>query len=1128
MFPITIDHSVLSSLPAIDADDVRRVSATLTAIVQRRLLPWMSEQAGIDQVALARAGEQTRIVRLEDELGRLRVVSLATVERGRYTVHLHERLFDYLAFGIPDLDDPRLGAGSQEARNLLAMAEVMLRHELDTLVQPGRELADLVRADLGYLQRRGARDAAFGAAIRDALADPANGLEGAAYLDLLRRLDADEAVDQQVTSLVEGYLDAVLDVPASLLRLASTSLGPVTLDRLLDVAFERSRREALAVRERAAAVERVLAVLDEHRRHGADRLREVLDRAVSRWGWQPLLCELGLEDEPAETDQRLRAVSARLASLFREAAAPMTVPEGRTSRERFTRDAERSRQTLEDRVEAARNDPRVPDSVIRAIDRNEANLAGHSKPKYAEFIETLLAVPWDTVRPIEVGPREFAAGLETSHYGLDHPKQLVGDFFANLIWRYRELDGEHPVEWHRTGSAFLFVGPPGVGKTSFAISIATNLGIPFHKVSLGGMRDESDLRGHGFTYEGSKPGAIVQGLIKMGAMNGMFILDEADKTESFAIATLLEILDPEQNHLFHDRYTQTTVDIDLSNCHFVLTANTLETVPEPVVDRCQVVRLDRYAVDEKVAIAQRHILPRIRRQFHIEPEQVRFEPGCESEHLRYVVRGWTHEAGVRQLEQALRTLFLRVHRRFILDAGDDSVVLTRALIKHSLDEPVPVRRLNADDRIGEILGLGVDVERGVGSVIPIQATRIAGASETDLVSTVHATGNIEKVMDESRRVATTGILYCADELGVDPAAVRRPVHLHMMGGSSRKDGPSAGAAIALALASLLTDRQIRRDVAVTGEIDTQGRITGVGGLDVKLETAIDAGCTTVVVPRDNLEGPDGIASFPPPLLRELQVLDFAEWRRGATPFDPERQVLQVVGVGHITEAREVVFVETADLKAVEERFADHARRALRSGRARGGCAMVVLVKDVEELDDGLAAAAPCGECDGCRLVLPPGGGRRFAERCPELAGRAHILEHDLAGGHAAAAIVEAARGGARPLVLAPYYALQEMVSAGALDDLAGAVLAASNYAVQGLKLKGVRGVLQRAWCRLLHLSPEALESAPFVTRREGVWLVDLGAIPEKYRLDADRAEAIYSHCLTWWLEVVEEGLGGPR
>lgn len=1130
MFPATVDHRVLSTLPSVDDGDRRRVASVLESLLERRVLGWISQREAAEPVRIARVAERTRFVRMDDELARMRLVSLASAERGGWTISIHERVFDYLAFGIPDLEDTRLASGSAEARMVVALAEAILRFEVDRLLVPERELEDGVVVSARYLLRRGEEEPEFLATVREALADPTNGVDGTGCLELLDRLESGGDGRGLAASLVDEQIALLLDAPVALVRGVAATLTPEGRMRLLDAAFRRSRDGEQPVRSRAAAVGQILAILDDERRHGADRLSRVLDGCVAAWGWEPLLLELGLDEVPENRDQRLRVVGARLASLHRGEGPgePETSP--RPSRERFERSSQRPKRTLEDRIEEARTDPRVPDSVIGAIDRNESNLTGHSKHKYAEFIETLLAVPWGTIVPIEVGPREFAAGLDASHYGLERPKEVVSDFFTNLIWRYREFEPALASEWRRTGSAFLFVGPPGVGKTSLAVSIATNLGIPFHKVSLGGMRDESDLRGHGFTYEGSKPGAIVQGLVKMGAMNGMFILDEADKTESFAIATLLEILDPEQNHLFHDRYTQTTVDIDLSNCHFILTANTLDTVPAPVLDRCHVVRLDRYALDEKVAIARRHILPRLRRQFRIPEELVSFEDGREEDLLRFVIRGWTHEAGVRRLEQVLRTLFLRVHRREILEGAAERVVVSRGVVKGTLDEPIRPRQLNDEDRIGEVLALGVDAERGVGSVIPIQATRIAGAADVDstAVSMVHATGNIEKVMDESRRVATTGILHCAAELGVDPAAVRRPVHLHLMGGSSRKDGPSAGAAIALALASLLGDRLIRRDVAITGEVDTQGRVTAVGGLDVKIETAIDAGCTTVVVPRENLTGPGGIASFPEALRRELQVLDYRDWSGEHEPFDPGRHVLQVVGVGHLVEARDVAFLETSVVRAVEERFVEHARGVARRGRfaadAAGRCPMTVWVKSLDDVDEALGDERVCSRCGGCRLAVPPGSVGELVRRHPHL-GASEVVEVDpVAEGLAEVLARGLPEQDAAAAVVAPYFALREAIDAGRLDPAGGTPLVATNWAVQGVKVKACKGLVHRLWCRLLRVGLEHAESAPFLARRDGIWMLDLAPIPEKYRLDVRRAERILARGLEGWLEVVEEGL----
>jgi ATP-dependent Lon protease len=718
-----------------------------------------------------------------------------------------------------------------------------------------------------------------------------------------------------------------------------------------------------------------------------------------------------------------------------------------------------------------------------------------------------------------VGPREFAAGLDESHFGLAPAKELVSDFFANLIWRYRDFSEADALDWHRTGSAFLFVGPPGVGKTSLAISIAKNLGIPFHKVSLGGMRDEAALRGHGFTYEGSKPGAVVQGLTAMAAMNGMFILDEADKTEPFAIATLLEILDPEQNHLFHDKYLQTTVDVDLSNCHFILTANTLDTVPPPVIDRCQVVHLGRYSVEEKVEIARRHIIPRLRRLHDIPEDLITLEADDAPALLRFLIQNYTHEAGVRQLELVLRTLLLRLQRREVFENGRDQVAITRQLIKASLDEPGLPSGMNPDDRVGEVLALGVNAERGIGAVIPVQATRVPATRRdgSSAISMVHATGNLEKVMDESRRVATTAILHCAPELGLDPEAIDEPVHLHIMGGSTPKDGPSAGAAIALAITSLLTGDAIRRDVAVTGELDTQGRITGIGGLDVKLETAVNAGCKTLIIPRDNLTGPGGIDRLPEPVRRELQVLDYASWAAAEHPSDPESQLIQVVAVDRLAQALAVATVDEDSITRLTEACIDHARTFAADRRDHQPCPMVLVVKDREDLDAEHFDHDLCSRCAGCRLLVPRGSEEALLPA--ELGAEPTAVQSFDAGPDGLrSAVTSAERDSSDGVVLmAPFFALRE----AELVDRHDMRVVASNFDRDGRKLKDLKPWIHRLVCRMAHLGDGAFESFPLLAKRDGVWVADLSAVVEKNRLDAGRSREIFCRAAQAWLRALD-------
>jgi len=798
---------------------------------------------------------------------------------------------------------------------------------------------------------------------------------------------------------------------------------------------------------------------------------------------------------------------------------------------------------LKDRIEEARNDPAFPRQALEVIEKNKTSAVGHSGPKYTELIETLLAIPWGNIQKIEIRPEDFEKGLNRNHYGLKKPKEILCDFFTNLIWRYHRHQTQKKGDHYRTGSAFLFVGPPGVGKTSLAISLAKNLNIPYHKISLGGMRDETDLRGHGFTWEGSKPGAIVQGFIKMGIMNGMFIMDEADKTEKFAIATLLEILDPEQNHLFHDKYTQTTVDIDLSKCHFILTANSLETVPPAVVDRCEVIFLDRYGVEEKIAIARQYLIERVRRRYLIGEEEIAFHPEQEATLLRYLIRTYTYEAGVRQLERIIRTLFLRVFRKEILTRGRKTVLIDREIIKQYLETPTRPWEINEEDRVGEMLTLGVNVERGVGSVIPIQATRIQFGGDPEqgaggYLSMVHATGSIEKILDESRKVATTGIFYCAEPLNIHHDHLKSSIHLHFMGASTPKDGPSAGGAIGLALTSVLTDRPIRRDVAMTGEIDTKGRILAVGGLDVKLETAIYAGCRTMIIPKANLRGEGGIDRLPEALKQDLQIITYEHWKADHPSFNYEDHVLQVIAVDHIVQAADIAFMDLAELDALETIFLPYAqsiagtlRQTLKSPKE---CCCLFHPKEPEELDIE-SFKRPFWDRCRCMFVLQPEVKRAILAKYPDMESKVRFSDigpdqerlpsviEDIQE-----SLTDESRTFARVSLVAPYYFLTQCVipyietpDPSCLENFR---LFANNYTVQGFKIKECKPVLNRVLCHLAMMSTEQLGACPFLSQFNGIYTIDLSFIPEKYRLDMKRAEEILNRCLTAWLTTLESRL----
>jgi ATP-dependent Lon protease len=1133
MFPIEFDHEALESLPLPDDEGSRRILQILRAVCMARIMPYFRNRRIAESTAIARVSSSLTLRRWEDENRRIPMVSQISLEKDRWVILIHERIFDFIAFVIPSDPHSRLGGKTSEEGKMLAFAEFFLRHQIEHLLYPGKTQREVIASDAAFAMEKRIGDPTFYRMLRAALADEMNGIRGSGYLELLDAAEQERPLDPIVAKIFSGSVARLSELPDEWLQ---NIFPPLKLDlkkNILEECYRKSRNTSYSLKRRSVYLETVMRLFAVSLHHDEKGTREVLQFFRDRYGLIYLFRELDLPEmslENGKEEELFEAFKEHVAMFSAERqgacpAAPPTLPRVEPS------PAGPQTKSLKDRIEEARNDPLFPRRAIEIIDKNKTAAVGHSGPKYTELIETLLAIPWGKVQRIEVDAGSFEEGLNRTHYGLKGPKEIICDFFANLIWRYRNIHEEGHESLHRTGSAFLFVGPPGVGKTSMAISIARNLAVPYHKISLGGMKDEADLRGYGFTYEGSKPGAVLQGLIKMGAMNGVFILDEADKTEPFAIATLLEILDPEQNHLFHDKYTETTLDIDLSCCHFILTANTLETVPPAVVNRCEVVFLDRYSVEEKIAIARQYLVERVRNRYGISQEEIFFDPDHEEDLLRTLITTYTREPGVRELERIIRTLFLRIFRKEVLDQGHRKVRVNRIKVREYLEPPGKSWGINEEDRVGEALALGVNVERGIGSVIPIQATPIhlreeGTGGENDRLSTVHATGNIEKVMDESRKVAMTAILYCGNELGIDASRTENPIHLHLMGASTPKDGPSAGGAIALALASLLSERSVRRDLAMTGEIDTRGRITGVGGIDIKLETAYDAGCRTMIIPKENLTGHGGIERLPDALKRELQILTYAQWRGEHEPVDYGRHTLQVIGVDHITQAAEVAFIDEEEIRRLEDPFVEHARTAaegLNPLKDQAGFC-VHLIKDPQEIDleaddetlrEGrrrvflFKPEVRRGHTGGFPVIERYGERRDLGPSRVDLPSIIHEIEADCT------------RSGFEPCrasLVAPYYLLTQ---SGLDPGSKGFKVFSNNYAIQGIKIKECRSLLNRAFYYLSHLSPAALEGCFFLKRRNGIYSVDLGFIPEKYRLDLRRAERILNTCLERWLNVLE-------
>ncbi len=1149
MLPIELDHKILSTVPAPAYKYINSVFQAFQTILSQNIIPYFRNDRGVSLVQLADLRQSIVFSRMEDEENKILLPTLLLRQKRSWTILIHENLLDYLAHILSYRAEFKEPAGAMKERGMLKFSEFLLRHHFEHLVFPNSNEFDVIRSDIEFAATWGKKDPKGYHAFLEVLSNPVNGIIGKNYVELLDLAQRRDEFDFRLGRMAAAYSRHLADLPGSFLVNLFTDLDLEMKLRVLSHSYRNSLISGHALSKKTADLRKVLRLFALTIHHDSIEGMELFKAFRKRWGVAPLLKELDISpnlDQEIPTTQLFDIFKKNLEVFVepgdimdRQEAQPV-FPQPRTE------PAPPPAKTLKERMDDARIDPDIPQGVNELIEKNKMNATGQSGAKYTELIETLLAIPWGKIKNIWASPEEFDEGLGRSHYGLKKPKEIISDFFANLIWRYQHFKESERRHWHRTGSALLFVGPPGVGKTSLAISIARNLGIPYHKISLGGMKDEADIRGYGFTYEGSKPGLIVQGLIKMGVMNGMFIMDEADKTEKFAIATLLEILDPEQNHLFHDKYAQSTVDIDLSNCHFILTANTIDSVPGAIINRCEVIFLDRYSVDEKIAIAREFLVQRIRERYLIGRDEIFFDPEEESEILRHLIRDYTSEAGVRDLERIIRTLFLRTQRKEIMAKGKSSVKLDLVKIHKYLDAPIRQRLINEDDRVGEMMALGVNMEMGIGTLIPIQATPVRTGHERmngsqSFLSMVHTTGNIERVMDESRKVASTAILHLANELGIDADDMSIPVHLHFMGGSTRKDGPSAGASIALALTSLLGNRKIRRDVAATGEIDTQGRVTNIGGMGVKLETAYAAGCKTLIIPRENLTGTEGIDRLPDALKHELQILTYDQWKGSHEPFDYSKHVLQVVAVDDIVQASQVAFIEQEEIDSLDRLFEEHAQEALAElASAAFRELRVVYLDSPEQTDPGKTGADLCLENHGCSVLVRSDFKEEISRKLDELSVKSVIREFDPRTERLVDVLRETKIAGGEdysspPLrisLIAPLPFLRKETIRPEYHEgdaaFKGLRIFANCCTAENVPVRDCRTILSRSLSYLVKLTDELLEKCPFLSKKDGIYAPTVAFIPEKYRLDSRRAEEILDRCLSKWLNIVEKSKEEPE